>query len=235
MHGTCQTWSGSGRKKQYNCRATASNEQLKWCKGSRERKTRAIERGRGRRERGGVKESTHSGCLLICSTCRKWVKRWPETDNTWLNFYSSSLSSYLLSSPVLLPPLTPALCAFSPFGASSLTRRHHHLAEEQTHVQYDSWHVRELVLPQTQQGADGRGAWPKRNVLSTRTARLSCQMAPSDLISVSCLKFRLFIIGQLFTFSLLLLHPLLPLLLLQLLLTIGYTGVPQWEGGNGVV
>lgn len=46
MHGTCPTWSASGRRKQYNCRATASNEQLKWCKGSRERKTRAIERER---------------------------------------------------------------------------------------------------------------------------------------------------------------------------------------------
>lgn len=229
MHGTCQTWSGSrrrrSRRKQYNCRATASNEQFKWCKGSRHRKKNKNNRVRGsKREREGGRAgwSAHSGCLLICSTCRKWVKRWPETDNTWLNFYSSSLSLFLLSSL-----RTPVLCTFSPFGASSLTRRHHHLAEEQTHVQYDSWHVRELVLPATQQEKGlGRGAWPMRNVLSTRTARLSCQMAPSDLISVSCLKFRLFIIGQLFTFSLLLLLPL-PLLLLPLMLTIRYTEVPQ--------
>lgn len=225
MHGTCRTWSGSrrrSRRKQYNCRATASNEQFKWCKGSRHRKKNKNNRVR---EGGRAGWSAHSGCLLICSTCRKWVKRWPETDNTWLNFYSSSLSL----SPLL--SCSPVLCTFSPFGASSLTRRHHHLAEEQTHVQYDSWHVRELVLPATQQekGLGAGGAWPMRNVLSTRTARLSCQMAPSDLISVSCLKFRLFIIGQLFTFSLLLLLPLLLLLLLLLLLmlTIRYTEVPQ--------
>lgn len=35
-----------------------------------ERKTRTIERESGREE-GRVERSAHSGCLLICSTCRK--------------------------------------------------------------------------------------------------------------------------------------------------------------------